>query len=178
MDCWKRLYSDIESKIWRHPWDVRVFCGYCVDSEIWQLTAPVRQNFFFLLFQKVYFHDWTILEKCTFSSSQWVSHYTFLFSWMICFSWMTLVTVLLSHGYFAWEPLKYYFASAICACCHQGAVENLEPVVDAVCFVDWTVRGTIHSVRIYWISVSTDILYWYTCAYQFSVYAYENNLVK
>lgn len=92
MDCWKRLYSDVESEIWSLPWDVRVCCGYCADSEIWQLTAPMRQNFFFLLFQKLYFHDWTILEKCTFSSSQCVSHCTFLFSWMICFSWMTLVT--------------------------------------------------------------------------------------
>ena len=41
---------------------------------------------FFLLFQKLYFHVWTFFgKKCTFSSSQWISHWASFFSWMICF---------------------------------------------------------------------------------------------
>ena len=55
MEGWKQLYSDVMSKIWRYPWPAGFFCGYCADSEIWQLTAPMRWNFFFSTFSEAVF---------------------------------------------------------------------------------------------------------------------------
>lgn len=94
---------------------------------------------FFLLFRKFCLHDGAILENFTFTFPPWVSHCIFSFAGVLCFWFITFVTALLTLS-FAFEPLRSHFASTICACRHQVAVESLSQVIDAAGFVDGAVR--------------------------------------
>ena len=96
---------------------------------------------FLLLFQKLYFLDWTFLEKVHF----FFFPVDFSLSILIFLNDLSLVDdschSVTESQYFACEPLRYsYFASAICVCGHHVAVESLKPVVDAVYFIGWTLR--------------------------------------
>lgn len=132
---WRVKYADIYGML-------DSFVVWCVHSEVWPFTAPVRQKCLFSSFSEAIFswldRSW---KKALFLLPSGFLTIRSYFSWMICFAWMMLVTLLLGPGYFAVESQRQsYFASAICACCHQVAVESLDPVGDAVCFADWTMK--------------------------------------
>ena len=142
MEGWKQLYSDVMSTIWRHPWDAGFFWGYCADSEIWQLTAPMRWTFFFSTFSEAVFSCldlfWKKVHFFFFPVDFSLSILLFLNDLFLADDSCHSVT---ESQYFACEPLRYsYFAFAICVCGHHVAVESLKPVVDALCFVGWTLR--------------------------------------
>ena len=141
MEGWKQLHSDVVSKIWRHPWDSGLFCGYCADSEIWQLTAPMRWNFFFSTFSEAVFSwlDLSLKSALFLLPSGFLTKYPYFPEWSISSGWLLSLCYWVT--VFLCKPLRYsYFASAICVCGHHVAVESLEPVADAVYFIGWTLR--------------------------------------
>ena len=116
------------------------FVAIVPNFEIWQLTAPMRWNFFYSTFSEAVF-SWTFLGKVHF----FFFPVDFSLSILIFLNDLFLVDdsyySVTESQYFVCKPLRYsYFASAIRVCGHHVAVESLEPVADAVCFDGWTLR--------------------------------------
>ena len=141
MESWKQLYSDVMSKIWSHLWDAGFFWGYCADSEIWQLTAPMRWNFFFYTFSAAVFSwlDLSWKSALFLLPSGFLTKHPYFPEWSISSGWLLSLCYWVT-VFCMWAPEIFLFCSAICVCGHPVAAESLEPVVDAVCCIGWTLR--------------------------------------
>lgn len=113
---------------------------------------------FFLLFRKFCFHDGTILENCTRTSSPWVSHCIFSFAGMLCFWFMTFVTV---DSVVCLRAIEVWFCfDNTCMSPPGSSRESYSS--NWRCGLCWwcSKRGTIRSLRIYWTCTCVSRCLW------------------